>query len=71
MTARPVSIGNPFVYLFNLTIWILACVKILTHVNTHACMHVCVLALRAKCRGLLLACCSCAVACGPVCRADR
>lgn len=36
-------------------------------------MHTCtyIHKARAKCRGLLLACCSCAVACGPVCRTDR
>lgn len=43
--------------------------------GVHEQMHVgvCVTynAQGAKCRGLLLACCSSAVACGPVCRADR
>jgi len=38
---------------------------------TDMCIHAHIHTLRAKCRGLLLACCSCAVACGPVCRADR
>lgn len=35
----------------------------------HSCTYI--HTLRTKCRGLLLACCSCAVACGPVCRPDR
>lgn len=41
------------------------CTKTRSCMHAHICMH------RAECRGLLLACCSCAVACGPVCRADR